>query len=208
MHPHFGAWHGGVVYYSDETSAGGVEGDAATRRRRDLDIAVIHINRYPNRRFYSRTTSEYVSLERIEQFVRDGETIEIRDSQTQEDITRIVLAQLLIERQPEKIALFPAPLLHGLLRANGLMSDLMRSYFHESLAYLEYLQLHGPTARLSQPIHWLQTWIEGMGRRSGMAPGAAPATSDNPPADDQTDLAQRLIEMEARLRKLEDQEKR
>ncbi|MBX3432998.1 MAG: hypothetical protein KF847_06740 [Pirellulales bacterium] len=167
-----------------------------------MSSAVIHINRYPNRRFYCRSTSEYVSLERIEQFVRDGATVEIRDSHTQQDITRIVLAQLLIERQPEKIALFPTPMLHLLLRANDLMTDFLRSYFRDSLTYLEYLQKHGATARLSQPIHWLQSWLEGAARRAGVGP--APAGDDEPPPPDSpAELAERIAELESRLRRLE-----
>ncbi|MAT70542.1 MAG: hypothetical protein CMJ58_13575 [Planctomycetaceae bacterium] len=173
---------------------------------------VIHINRYPNRRFYSRTTREYVSLERIEQFVREGDTVEILDSQTQDDITRTVLTQLLVERQPEKIALFPAPMLHMMLRANDMMAGMLGSYFRDSLSYLEYLQTHGPAARLSQPIHWLQAWLEGVAKRTGFAPPSGADSSGDPavpddaaPQDDQAaeHLAQRLAQLEQRLRKLE-----
>ena len=177
---------------------------------------VIHINRYPNRRFYSRTTREYVSLEKIEQFVRDGDTVEILDSQSHEDITRTVLTQLLIERQPEKMALFPTPMLHLMLRANDMMSDMLGSYFRDSFTYLEYLQKHGPSARLSKPIHWLQAWLEGVARRTGFplptnSDGSQPhgEPADEAPADEPAaDLVERIAQLEQRLRKLETTDER
>src|SRR5438552_18976734 len=77
---------------------------------RDLPVmpdAPIQITRYPNRRFYTRSESRYVSLEEIEQMVRDGKQVEIRDSQTDEDLTRPVLTRIIMDRQPRKMRLVP-----------------------------------------------------------------------------------------------------
>ena len=72
----------------------------------------IRISRYPNRRFYDHSTSSYVSLENIEELVTSGKMVEIRDSQTDEDLTRAVLTRIIIERQPDKMQLFPVDMLH------------------------------------------------------------------------------------------------
>ncbi|MCA9072692.1 MAG: polyhydroxyalkanoate synthesis regulator DNA-binding domain-containing protein, partial [Planctomycetaceae bacterium] len=72
----------------------------------------IQIKRYPNRRYYARNTSQYVSLKDIEEMVQSGATVEIVDTQTGDDITRTVLTQIIMERQPEKMALFPSDMLH------------------------------------------------------------------------------------------------
>jgi len=115
----------------------------------------IQIKRYPNRRYYARHTSRYVSLQEIEEMIAAGETVEIRDSQSGEDLTRSVLTQIILERQPEKMLLFPIDMLHFILRSNDMMTDFLRDYFRQSLTYLNYLQRHSATASaLTQGISW------------------------------------------------------
>ncbi len=108
--------------------------------------APVQITRYPNRRFYTRHESRYVSLQEIEGMVRDGKQVEIRDSQTDEDLTAGVLTRIIMERQPEKMRLFPIEMLHSILRSNEVMSDFLRDYFRHALPYLEYLQRHNAAA--------------------------------------------------------------
>ena len=93
----------------------------------------IVIKRYPNRRFYARHTSKYVSLQEIEEMVKSGKNVEIRDSQTSEELTRSVLTRIIMERQPEKMRLFPTDMLHFILRSNDVMSGFLRDYFQHSL---------------------------------------------------------------------------
>jgi len=161
----------------------------------------IQIRRYPNRRFYARSSKKYVTIGELEEMVRQGHTIEVRDSQSGEDLTRTVLAQIILERQPEKVALFPTPMLHFIVRSNEMMSQFLRGYFRDSLTYLEYLQKHGAAAPFSQPMHWMQAWL------SGISPGrqfGGPAAASAPPEDeDRRQLADRVEELEARIRQLE-----
>ena len=158
----------------------------------------VQITRYPNRRFYARDQSNYVSLEDIETMVRNGRNVEIRDSQSDEDLTGIVLTRIIMERQPEKMRLFPIDMLHFMLRSNEVMTDFLRDYFRHALPYLEYLQRHAKTAiKLAQPMHWMKAWVDGL----------IPRTMDNKPASttppDNQSLAERVAELEARLRQLE-----
>src|SRR5438105_3026113 len=121
----------------------------ATKTKRGLTMAsgTVQITRYPNRRFYARDKSNYVSLEDIEAMVRTGQSVEIRDSQTEEDLTGLVLTRIIIERQPEKMKkLFPIDMLHCIVRSNEVMSDFLRDYFRHALPYLEYLQRHAKAA--------------------------------------------------------------
>lgn len=158
----------------------------------------IHIKRYPNRRYYARQLSKYVSLQEIEEMIQDGETVEIRDSQTGEDLTRTVLTQIIAERHPDKMELFPTDMLHFILRSNDAMSGFLRDYFRHSLTYLEYLHRHNPSsATLSKPIHWLQTWLDTMAPMSGDA-RPAPSSSDD------SSLREQLHHMDERLRRLEE----
>ena len=150
----------------------------------------IQIRRYPNRRFYDRSASKYISLEEIEALVRSGKDVEIRDSQSDEDITRSVLARIIVDRNPEKMEMFPTAMLHFILRSNEMTSDFLRDYFRHALTYLEYLQQHSTTA----PVHWVKAWLDGMRKR----PEAGGETSENA-----EQLALRISELEERIRQLE-----
>ena len=159
----------------------------------------MQIRRYPNRRFYDRSSSKYVSLDDIEAAVHNGKTVEIQDSQTGEDITRAVLTRIIIERNPEKMELFPTRMLHFILRSNEMTKEFLRDYLQHSLTYLDYLQRHGSHA----PVHWVKAWMDGI--RAG------------PPQDDQDDdeasgtgtaeeLARQVELLEQRIRQLESKE--
>ena len=120
----------------------------------------VRIKRYPNRRFYASHTSKYVSLTEIEQMIRDGMTVEIVDSQTGEELTRAVLVQIIAEKHPDKMAMFPPAMLHSILRANDVMVNFLHDYFRNSLAYLDYFQKHGASEPLPQPMHWMKAWLD------------------------------------------------
>src|SRR3954468_5339641 len=101
---------------------------------------VISIRRYPNRRLYDRQSRRYITLQDVEDLVKDGKKIEVRDSKTNEDLTRAILTQILIERHPEKMEMFPVAMLHGILQANDVMLEFLRSYLKQPLGLLENLQ--------------------------------------------------------------------
>jgi len=178
----------------------------------------IQIKRYPNRRYYARNSSKYVSLQEIEEMIRGGESVEIRDSQSGEDLTRAVLAQILLERQPEKMALFPTDLLHFILRSNEVMSGFLRDYFRQSLTYLEYLQRHSAAATtLAPPMHWIRAWLDGITGRRGQGESAPEkaAVAEPPEAEPEEpgersgptppdgDLDEKVRLLEERIRQLE-----
>jgi polyhydroxyalkanoate synthesis repressor PhaR len=178
-----------------------------------MNAAPVQISRYPNRRFYDRQASKYISLGDIEQMVQEGRTVEIRDNQTGEDLTRAVLTRIIVDRQPEKMQLFPVDMLHFILRSNTVMAEFLQDYFRHSLTYLEYLQRHGNVAtRLGTPMHWMKTWIDRIvPRHAGEAEPAgraAEATNGNaaPDEDRAAQLARRVEELEERIRKMEAKE--
>ena len=166
--------------------------------------APIQITRYPNRRFYARNESKYISLQGIEDLVRAGETVEIRDSQTDDDLTRAVLTRIIMERQPEKMRLFPVDMLHGIVRANEMTTGFLRDYFRHALPYLEYLHRHGTAAMtLAQPMHWVKAWLDNFPVRQDNSQNALPASSAPEAAPEPAELAARVAELEARIRQLE-----
>ncbi|MEX2306227.1 MAG: polyhydroxyalkanoate synthesis regulator DNA-binding domain-containing protein [Pirellulales bacterium] len=161
----------------------------------------IRIKRYPNRRLYASHTSRYVALPEIEQMIRDGATVEIVDSQTGEDLTRSVLVQIIAEKHPDKIAMFPTAMLHSMLRANDVITEFLREYFRNSLAYLDYFQKHGASAPFDQPMHWMKAWLD----QWPMTPVAkrAPKAEDKTASDDDREIAERIARLEQRIAELE-----
>lgn len=162
-----------------------------------MSAAPISIKRYPNRRYYASNTSKYVSLQEIEELVQQGHTVEIRDSQTGDDLTRVVLTQIIMERHPEMMSLFPTAMLHAILRANEVMLGVLRDYFRHSMTYFEYLQRPSTMATaLAPPIHWVRAWMDGLAAHH-------PSDTDSTPAVDSAPLSHRVEQLEARLKQLE-----
>ena len=161
--------------------------------------------RYPDRRFYASHTSKYVSLPEIEEMIAGGLTVEIVDSQTGEDITRSVLVQIIAERHPDKMAMFPSAMLHAMLRANAVTMGFLQDYFRNSMAYVDYFQKHGASGPLEKPMHWMKAWLDNW---SPLRPGIPPARprptrplkAKGKLPNASRDLQRRIAELEAEKR--------
>jgi polyhydroxyalkanoate synthesis repressor PhaR len=173
------------------TAAGTTKQDRTSGRESD----VVQIKRYPNRRFYDRTGRKYVTLQDIEELVSQGHTVDVRDSRNDEDLTRVVLTQILLERHPERMEMFPIALLHVILRANDLALEFLRVFMRMSLATMESFQGTRMLAPFVTPLDWMRMFFP------GFAPG--PRKPDESPAGSVEQLTHRVAELEDRLRHLE-----
>lgn len=81
------------------------------------------IKRYDNRKLYDTEASEYVSLDDVAELVRGGETVEVVDNATGEDLTAQTLTQIILEEGKDGRQVIPSDLLHQLLRRSGEMFD-------------------------------------------------------------------------------------
>lgn len=81
------------------------------------------IRRYDNRKLYDTEASEYVSLADIADLVRHGETVEVVDKETGQDLTAQTLTQVILEEGKNGQQLLQSDLLHDLLRHSGEMID-------------------------------------------------------------------------------------
>jgi len=100
---------------------------------------MVRLRRYPNRRYYDAARSQHLTLEEIFQLICDGQQVRINDSKSGEDITVRVLAQLILEQAPSKLAALPAELLHQIIRSNeSLLREFIDKYFYRALtAFIE-----------------------------------------------------------------------
>ncbi|HUP23008.1 MAG TPA: polyhydroxyalkanoate synthesis regulator DNA-binding domain-containing protein [Thermoanaerobaculia bacterium] len=77
------------------------------------------IKRYGSRKLYDTEESRYVSLEEIAKFVRSGQTVQVLDNGTAEDVTTPTLAQVILEEGRSGQRALPSALLHELVRLGG-----------------------------------------------------------------------------------------
>jgi polyhydroxyalkanoate synthesis repressor PhaR len=93
------------------------------------------IKKYANRRLYHTGTSTYVTLDDLARMVKDGEDFLVQDAKTGEDITRVVLGQIIFEQENKGQHLLPIAFLRQLIRFYGdSMQNILPSYLETSLA--------------------------------------------------------------------------
>lgn len=76
---------------------------------------LITIKKYSNRRLYDSTNKRYVTLEDIAGLIREGNEINVVDSQSGEDITKVILIQVILESEKNKEDILPVSFLHMLI---------------------------------------------------------------------------------------------
>ena len=75
------------------------------------------IKRYASRRLYNTETSDYVTLEDIAGFIRDGRDVQIIDLKSGDDLTRQYLLQIIAEHESRGENVLPLDVLTDLVRS-------------------------------------------------------------------------------------------
>ncbi|HZT33569.1 MAG TPA: polyhydroxyalkanoate synthesis regulator DNA-binding domain-containing protein [Bryobacteraceae bacterium] len=75
------------------------------------------IKKYPNRRLYDTASKRYVNLEDLAALIREGTDIQVVDARTGEDLTRLILTQIIVEDAKEQPTGLPLELLRQLIVA-------------------------------------------------------------------------------------------
>jgi polyhydroxyalkanoate synthesis repressor PhaR len=92
------------------------------------------IKKYPNRRLYDTETSAYITLAEIKQFVLEYQVFEVHDARSNEDLTRSILLQIILEEESGGVPMFSADMLANIIRYYGhSMQGLMGSYLERSI---------------------------------------------------------------------------
>lgn len=119
------------------------------------------IKKYENRRLYDTANSRYVNLDDIAQMLREGNDVQVVDAASGEDLTRIILTQIIVEHAKEPDSGFPLDLLRqmvitpgkagkeGLLKYMRTMMDLYQNTyraFTPGLSPFEFFEGKMPTA--------------------------------------------------------------
>ncbi|SPJ25326.1 polyhydroxyalkanoate synthesis repressor PhaR [Palleronia abyssalis] len=99
------------------------------------------IKRYASRRLYNTETSDYVTLEDIAGFIREGREVKIVDLKSGDDLTRQYLLQIVAEHESKGQSVLPIEVL----------TDLVRSYTTQANSVVpQFLQMSFDMLRKGQ----------------------------------------------------------
>jgi polyhydroxyalkanoate synthesis repressor PhaR len=93
------------------------------------------IKKYPNRRLYDTEESKYITLSQLRHLIIRGDSIRVIDSTTEEDITRNILLQIILESESGGEPLFTANMLAQIIRFyGGTLQGVFGRYLEQSLS--------------------------------------------------------------------------
>jgi polyhydroxyalkanoate synthesis repressor PhaR len=155
------------------------------------------IKRYANRKLYDQSRSRYVTLEELEELIRQGREIRVVDAVSGEDLTALTLAQIILENQRERRSALPAAFLHQLIKHGATWQEFVQQSFQASLG--------GIVASQREAERVMREW----GTRAGWWPAApadpvaAPPAEPPPRPEDLADLRAEVATLKAKLHDLE-----
>ncbi len=88
---------------------------------------MLTIKRYPNRKFYDTEQKRYITLDDISHRIREGREIQVIDQGSGEEITSVVLTQIIFEQEKRQSGFVPRSVLTSLVQAGGHTMGRMRS---------------------------------------------------------------------------------
>ena len=80
---------------------------------------MLTIKRYPNRKLYDTEAKKYITLDGISQLIRDGREVQVVDHASGEDLTTVILTQIIFEQEKKNNGFLPRSVLRGLVQAGG-----------------------------------------------------------------------------------------
>lgn len=93
----------------------------------------IVIKRYQNRKLYNTQSKRYITLEEIEELIKQEKEITVIDNNTGKDITAITLSQIIFELEKNRTDFLPIKLLSSLVQSGGSKIEVIRRNIINSL---------------------------------------------------------------------------
>lgn len=99
------------------------------------------IKKYPNRRLYDTQTSTYITLADVKQMVLANEVFEVVDVKSNENLTRSILLQIILEEEAGGLPLFSSTVLSQIIRSYGnVMQGMLGSYLEKNMQAFSEIQ--------------------------------------------------------------------
>ncbi|HSO05747.1 MAG TPA: polyhydroxyalkanoate synthesis repressor PhaR [Pelomicrobium sp.] len=92
------------------------------------------IKKYPNRRLYDTSASSYITLADVKQLVLDQVEFRVVDAKTNEDLTRSILLQIILDEESGGMPMFSRDMLSQIIRFYGhAMQGMMGAYLEKNI---------------------------------------------------------------------------
>ena len=127
------------------------------------------IKKYPNRRLYDTETSAYITLAEVRRLVMSSTHFVVRDAKTNEDLTRSILLQIILEEEAGGAPMFTEAVLSNIIRFYGdAMQSFMGAYLEKNVQSFMDLQL-----KMTEQSKGLnpEAWAQLMNAKSPMMQG-------------------------------------
>ena len=127
------------------------------------------IKKYPNRRLYDTETSAYITLSDVQKLVMASAQFVVRDAKTNEDLTRSILLQIILEEETAGAPMFTEAVLANIIRFYGnAMQSFMGAYLEKNVQ--TFMDLQVKMAEQSKGLS-PEMWAQVMSAKSPMMQG-------------------------------------
>ncbi|MGB0658775.1 MAG: polyhydroxyalkanoate synthesis repressor PhaR [Mangrovicoccus sp.] len=177
------------------------------------------IKRYASRRLYNTETSDYVTLEDIAGFIRDGREVKIVDLKSGDDLTRQYLLQIIAEHEGRGENVLPIAVLTDLVRSYtnqaqsvvpqflAMSFEMLRDSQSKMMENLTVIQnpISGIEAMQRQQKAFLATMMPSWPAKTS-EPAAEEPAGPAPAGDELNEIKRQLADLQAMMTKLNDTE--
>ena len=165
----------------------------------------IVIKKYENRRLYDTTNSRYVNLEEVAQLLQQGNDVQVFDASSGEDITRLILTQIIVEDAKTPESTFPLDLLRQMVITSGRASQESALQYMKAMLDV-YQSAYRAMPNPLNPFDFMQKSAASdeekhdTGKRTSKA--GKPSEAPVPEPDNVEELRSRLADLEKLVSKL------
>jgi polyhydroxyalkanoate synthesis repressor PhaR len=177
------------------------------------------VKRYASRRLYNTETSDYVTLEDIAGFIREGRDVQIIDLKSGDDLTRQYLLQIIADHESRGDNVLPVNVLPDLVRSYttqatsivpeflSMSFDMMRAGQTQLMQNMESInpmaKIPGFDAITAQQEAFFKAMTSGFGAKPSMASTESKTPETVTPKDDLSEIKSQLSALQEQLNKLE-----
>ena len=170
------------------------------------------IKRYASRRLYNTETSDYVTLEDIALFIREGREVQIVDLKSGDDLTRQYLLQIIAEHESRGESVLGVDLLTDLVRSYTTQAssvvpqflsasfELLRDGQSKAMEKMTKASPMGSMPGFEAMQAQQQAFFKAM--TGGLIGGTPPAKDDKAGSDDLDVIKEQLAAMQEKLSRM------
>jgi polyhydroxyalkanoate synthesis repressor PhaR len=177
------------------------------------------VKRYASRRLYNTETSDYVTLEDIAGFIREGRDVQIIDLKSGDDLTRQYLLQIIADHESRGDNVLPVNVLTDLVRSYttqatsivpeflSMSFDMMRAGQTQLMQNMESInpmaKIPGFDAITAQQEAFFKAMTSGFGAKPSTTSTESKTPETVTPKDDLSEIKSQLSALQEQLNKLE-----